>query len=146
MTMGDDTIRASDQDRERLVEVLGEQTSQGRLTLAEFEERTARVYQARTWRELRVLVEDLPVRVTFAGEQPDPGAAPVPSTPRPAARHATWLVPLLLVLVVAAAVVGAVVLRMPPVAVIPLLIVARMARGGAYRVGRGYRRHGPRWR
>lgn len=75
----DQPIRASDDDRDRVVGILREQTAQGRLTFEEFEERIDRAYTARTWDELRALTEDLPVQVAFAaGEQ---------LRTRPAERH-----------------------------------------------------------
>jgi hypothetical protein len=64
--MSDGSIRASDDDRERVVAVLREAYSEGRLTLDEFEERTSVAYAARTWGELRELTVDLPSRPTFS--------------------------------------------------------------------------------
>jgi hypothetical protein len=55
-----DEMRASDADRERVVQALQEQVGEGRLTLAEFEERSGEAYQAKTVGELRVLFKDLP--------------------------------------------------------------------------------------
>lgn len=54
------TKRASDADRERVVEVLRDATSDGRLDLDEFEERMTAAYRARTYGELRPLTDDLP--------------------------------------------------------------------------------------
>lgn len=65
---GDET-RASDADRERVVEALREQTAIGRLTLEELEERSGAAYAARTWDDLRPLLADLPVEVRFDGER-----------------------------------------------------------------------------
>jgi hypothetical protein len=56
-----DAMRASDGDRERVVQALQEQVGEGRLTLAEFEERSGIAYDAKTVGELRVLTEDLPI-------------------------------------------------------------------------------------
>jgi hypothetical protein len=56
-----DAMRASDSDRERVVQALQEQVGEGRLTLAEFEERSGIAYDAKTVGELRVLTEDLPI-------------------------------------------------------------------------------------
>lgn len=58
-------IRASDADREQVVEILRAQTAQGRLTLEELQERTGAAYTARTWHELRRLTSDLPVEPVF---------------------------------------------------------------------------------
>lgn len=57
----DRTIRASDQEREAVVTALGEHTSAGRLTMAEFEERAGAAYAAQTLADLDVLTHDLPV-------------------------------------------------------------------------------------
>ena len=54
------SLRASDADRERVVEVLKEQTLAGRLTVEEPGDRVAGAYQARTMSELRRLTADLP--------------------------------------------------------------------------------------
>lgn len=56
-----DAMRASDRDRERVVQALQEQVGEGRLTLAEFEERSGQAYDAKTVGELRKLTDDLPV-------------------------------------------------------------------------------------
>ena len=58
-----DAMRASDGDRERVVQALQEQVGEGRLTLEEFEERSTAVYEAKTVGDLRKLLEDLPVDV-----------------------------------------------------------------------------------
>ena len=55
-----DEMRASDADREKVVHALQEQVGEGRLTLAEFEERSGQAYEAKTVGELRVLFKDLP--------------------------------------------------------------------------------------
>lgn len=140
----DDEIRASDRDRERVVEVLGEQTSQGRLTLTEFEERTARVYTARTWHELRALINDLPVRVSFGdgGSEPRPATQPRPDPlPGPVWRPARDLLPYLPYVLLGVAAM-AVAFRLPAAAiVIPLLIVGRVVRGGSLRTLRHRRHH-----
>jgi hypothetical protein len=57
----DPDMRASDADRERLVEQLREHHAAGRLTLDEFEERMRQAYDSKTYGELRVLTRDLPV-------------------------------------------------------------------------------------
>lgn len=53
-------IRASDEDRERLIDALNEHAVAGRLTTEEFEERVSRAYAARTTGELDALRRDLP--------------------------------------------------------------------------------------
>ena len=53
-------IRASNTEREAAVQLLQTAVGEGRITLAEFEERTAAAYAARTRAELDALTEDLP--------------------------------------------------------------------------------------
>jgi hypothetical protein len=53
-------LRASDADRERLVDELEQHTIAGRLTTEEFEQRTQQAYEARTMGELDALHRDLP--------------------------------------------------------------------------------------
>jgi hypothetical protein len=56
-------IRASDEDRQRIVAALERHTGAGRLTLDEFAERVQVVHDARTMSELDAIVHDLPVEV-----------------------------------------------------------------------------------
>jgi hypothetical protein len=58
-------LRASDNDRERVVEVLATAVGDGRLTLEEHSHRVERAYQARTLGELATLTTDL---VSAAGQ------------------------------------------------------------------------------
>ncbi len=53
-------LRASDADRERVAEVLRDALAEGRLDMAEFEERLDATYQARTYGELAPIIRDLP--------------------------------------------------------------------------------------
>jgi hypothetical protein len=53
-------IRASDADREAVIERLSRSFAQGRLTAEEFEERVAKACEARTTAELKMLISDLP--------------------------------------------------------------------------------------
>ena len=53
-------IRASDEDRGRIADALGEHYAAGRLTLEEFQERLDKVYAATTLGELDLLMADLP--------------------------------------------------------------------------------------
>ena len=55
------SIRASDADRERVVEVLRRNTAEGRITAEEFDERMAAAYEAKTLGALSELTTDLPV-------------------------------------------------------------------------------------
>ncbi|MGW4226198.1 DUF1707 SHOCT-like domain-containing protein [Streptomyces bauhiniae] len=68
-------LRASDADRERVAEILRDGLAEGRLDMAEFEERLESAYKARTYGELAPLTRDLPAA---------PAAAPpVSFTKRP---------------------------------------------------------------
>ena len=90
--MTDRPIRASDQERESVVEVLRDAYTEGRLTLEEFDERTSAAYASKTWADLRELTADLPVEPVLGADLPQrhlplqPAAQQmVPSVPRP--RH-----------------------------------------------------------
>ncbi|MEH1123382.1 DUF1707 SHOCT-like domain-containing protein [Micromonospora sp. CPCC 206061] len=61
-------LRASDDDRQRVIAVLQRHTEAGRLTLEEFSERVGEVYTARTLGQLATLTQDLPT-------EPSPAAA-----------------------------------------------------------------------
>ena len=69
--MAEDDLRASDAEREQLVDALREHAADGRLTTDELEERTAAAYAATTRGELVALRRDLPEAHGPAG-----GAAP----------------------------------------------------------------------
>ena len=63
--MTDRPIRASDQERESVVDVLRDAYTDGRLTLDEFEERTSAAYAAKMRADLRELTADLPAEPLF---------------------------------------------------------------------------------
>jgi hypothetical protein len=69
------TLRASDADRERVVEQLRQHHVEGRLTVEELSERTERAYAARTLGDLDALATDLPSIRRPAGSG-GAGAAP----------------------------------------------------------------------
>ncbi len=88
--MTDRPIRASDKERESVVDVLRDAYTDGRLTLEEFDERTSVAYASKTWADLRELTADLPVEPVLGAGLPqrhlEPAAHQVaPSVPRP--RH-----------------------------------------------------------
>jgi Domain of unknown function (DUF1707) len=56
------TLRASDADREQIVDRLRKASSEGRLGVRELEERVGAALRARTLRELDAMVSDLPGR------------------------------------------------------------------------------------
>lgn len=86
--MTDRPIRASDRERESVVDILRDAYTDGRLMLDEFEERTSAAYAAKTWTELRELTADLPVEPLLGADldhlpqaaEPQP---PIPSATRP---------------------------------------------------------------
>ncbi|GAA4549597.1 DUF1707 domain-containing protein [Streptomyces collinus] len=72
-------LRASDADRERVAEILRDALAEGRLDMAEFEERLDATYQARTYGELAPITRDLPaagVTVPAVSLTKDPAAGP----------------------------------------------------------------------
>jgi len=73
----DRSLRASDDDRERVAEVLRQAAGDGRLTLAELQDRLEALYAAKTYGELEPVVSDLP-----SARLPRPSAsAPSPALP-----------------------------------------------------------------
>jgi len=64
---GDPGLRASDADRERIVEQLRQHTADGRLTMEEFDQRMSAAYAAKTYGDLAQLTRDLPVDLGARG-------------------------------------------------------------------------------
>jgi Domain of unknown function (DUF1707) len=125
------TMRASDADRDAVLAELSGHFQVGRLTLAEFDERSDLALHARTYGELADLTRDLP---------PAPARPPAP-TPQPEARHAGPRLPVaavaaalvLVVLVVATvtrdAVVGIAFVHLWWLVILVPLIAGRAGRG-----------------
>jgi uncharacterized protein DUF1707 len=132
----DGVIRASDYDRENVVEILRDAYSTGRLTMAEFDERTTAAFAARTWGDLRKLTTDLPQQAKLELTQPEPpgSAAPTPPRPLPAGRSRRRLSPMLPILMVWLTVAFT---TGHPAAFVPVLIVllvlVRLTSGGGPR-------------
>jgi hypothetical protein len=81
-------LRAADVDRAAVADVLGAHMSAGRLTVAEFDERLARAYAAKTYGELDELTTDLPPLGAGAPALvPEPSPDPRPSNAMWAASH-----------------------------------------------------------
>ena len=78
-------LRAADADRTAVADVLGAHMSTGRLTVAEYDERLARAYAARTYGELAELTADLP-----PGEPLTAAATPAEPAPARAATAGAW--------------------------------------------------------
>ncbi|MFI0780586.1 DUF1707 domain-containing protein [Streptomyces sp. NPDC021212] len=72
---GGSQMRASDAERERIAEVLRDAVAEGRLDMAEFEERLEAAYTARTHAQLEPLVRDLPAPGAVAAPEPRPEEA-----------------------------------------------------------------------
>lgn len=73
-------LRASDADRDVAADILCAAVADGRLTLAELDERLEDVLSARTLRELARLISDLPGS-RFAGPAARPAAQSQPAVP-----------------------------------------------------------------
>jgi hypothetical protein len=88
--MTDRPIRASDQERESVVDVLRDAFTDGRLTFDEFEQRTAAAYAAKTWSDLRELTCDLPAGPHLGADlhhRPQADPEPVPAVRPPQVRR-----------------------------------------------------------
>lgn len=70
-------LRASDRDRQQVVERLRGALEDGRLTMAEYVDRMGVAYQAATYGDLAPLCADLPA----PGPAPGPGPGPGPAGP-----------------------------------------------------------------
>lgn len=73
---GDSPIRASDDDRIQVAQLLSEAASNGRLTLADYEARLMKTYAASTYDQLERVVSDLPESMDFRRHK----SRPAPST------------------------------------------------------------------
>jgi Domain of unknown function (DUF1707) len=97
----DGGIRASDSDRENVVEILRDAYSTGRLTLEEFDERSSAAFAARTWGALRELTGDLPQQAKLGIPGPEPVKAnpdeKVPISAGQARRHFSPMLPILVI-------------------------------------------------
>src|SRR4051812_36469932 len=90
--MSEPHLRAADADRTAVADVLGRHMAAGRLTVAEYEERLARAYAAKTYGELAELTTDLPDDLPAPARAPSgttpPRAAPAARSPHPVRRGA----------------------------------------------------------
>jgi hypothetical protein len=89
----DDTIRASDAERDAVIETLRRHTADGRLTMSEFEDRVAEALAARTRGDLAPVLRELP-------------SLDAPPAPRAGARRqrpAAWLPRVAIMAIVAVA-------------------------------------------
>jgi hypothetical protein len=84
--MTDRPIRASDQERESVIDVLRDAYADGRLTLDEFEERTSAAYAAKMRADLWELTADLPAEPLLGADLNQPWQAARPHAVPPAHR------------------------------------------------------------
>ncbi len=85
----DDPIRASDADRDVVVDALREAYTEGRLTRDEFDERMSAAYLSRTWGQLRELTVDLPVQPVLGAGVPG-RQLPAPTAPSAPLPYPPW--------------------------------------------------------
>ncbi len=119
--MPDQPIRASDQERESVVDVLRDAFTDGRLTADELTERTAAAYTARTRGQLGELTSDLPM-------PPPPARTPQPRRRRPYDRA----LPVLFVWILISAATGAPDLAAVLSFVFICMLACRIAYGGRW--------------
>ena len=74
--MPDPHLRAADTDREAVATALGRHMADGRLTLAEYDERVAAAWGARTYGDLTRLTADLPAATVVRRPEPAPLVRP----------------------------------------------------------------------
>lgn len=91
-----DDLRASHEDRDRVVEVLRVAAGDGRLTADELDQRLENALTARTFGELAALIRDLPAAPGFVTDAPAPTPkelARIDCQSSAATRAGRWLVP-----------------------------------------------------
>ena len=82
--MGRDEMRAADSDRQAVADKLKQALDEGRLDLAEYDERLQQAYAAKTYGDLEGLLDDIPGTAPAPAKVTDP--APRTATPLPAVR------------------------------------------------------------
>ena len=92
----DDSIRASDADRERVTARLRDHYAEGRLTSEELDERTSAALNAKTFGDLRRVMADLPDPLLMPAGAPGPQPPGRPGAPWLARRRGPRFAPLLL--------------------------------------------------
>jgi hypothetical protein len=134
----DGGIRASDADREHVVEILREAYSTGRLTLDEFDDRTTLAFAAKTWGGLRDLTRDLPQQARLEIPRPDSQVKPardkpLPVSPPPPQRRLSPMLPILVIWL------GIALTAREPLAFVPVLVMLFMLLRLATRPPRNHR-------
>jgi Domain of unknown function (DUF1707) len=130
-------IRASDKERDSVVDVLRDAYTDGRLTLDEFDERVSAAYAAKTWTDLRELTADLPVEPVLGADlhyraqpaPPQPGR--LTAGPRQARRDhpLNRLLPVVFVWILISATAGSAEMATVLSFVFVCLLACRMGRG-----------------
>jgi hypothetical protein len=142
----DGGIRASDSDREQVVEILRGGYTEGRLTLDEFDERTTAAYAAKTWSQLRELTSDLPVEVNLRRPPVGPpgplardraALQPGPGVPQPMPAGRPGFFPVLPFVILFVVLIGS--LHAAALAVLPVILVLMVCLRGPGRRDRGHR-------
>ena len=121
----DNTIRASDVDREVVVATLRDAYTAGRLTLEEFDERTTTAFAAKTWGGLRALTRDLPQQARLEVPRPEPEIKPaqdklLPVAAGPPRRRVSPMLPILVIWL------GIALTAREPFAFVPVLVILFM--------------------
>jgi hypothetical protein len=91
--MAEDDLRASDAEREQLVDSLRDHAAAGRLTTDELEERTAAAYGATTRGELVALRRDLPASAAPPASPPEVVGERIGAVLSSTKQGGHWLVP-----------------------------------------------------
>jgi hypothetical protein len=78
---GRDALRAADEDRQKVAEFLHAALNEGRLTLAEYDDRVRTAYAARTYADLDALLNDLPPVRSGQVAVPEHEQRPAPKPP-----------------------------------------------------------------
>jgi ferric-dicitrate binding protein FerR (iron transport regulator) len=90
--MGREEMRAGDSDRQAVAEALEHALDEGRLDLAEYDERLQRAYAAKTYGDLEGLLDDLPATAVTPTPAPAPQRAAAPPQRRAAGQLVrAWL-------------------------------------------------------
>ena len=110
----DPTMRAGDDDRDRVASVLREAYAEGRLPPAEFESRLQATYDATTIGDLLALVTDLPDRGGALAElRAAPAPAPRAPWPGKPLGVGAWAIPVLVLVVLAVVFEGVLFVSLP---------------------------------
>jgi hypothetical protein len=83
-------FRASDADREQVIDTLKDAFVQGRLTLDELGQRAAQALGSRTYAELTAITADIPAGPFEARPRPRPRSAPVRARKPASAKVVAW--------------------------------------------------------